>query len=63
MNWNVQFDPRSAQYVFRHSDPTLVPMAITVQTSLRRAYLETLERSGPLARGCRTTPSISSTTR
>ena len=50
MDYNVQTDVQSAQYVIQHSNPTLVPLSVTVETSLRRAYLETLRRSGPLVR-------------
>jgi inosine-uridine nucleoside N-ribohydrolase len=33
----------------QRSSPTLVPLSVTVETSLRRAYLATLRQSGPLA--------------
>ena len=49
MDWNVQVDVQSAHYVLQHSDPTLVPLSVTVETWLRRAYLPTLRQSGPLA--------------
>ncbi len=49
MDYNVQVDVQSAQYVIQHSSPTLVPLSVTVETSLRRAYLATLRQSGPLA--------------
>lgn len=49
MDWNVQVDVQSAHLVIQHSNPTLVPLSVTVETSLRRAYLATLSRSGPLA--------------
>jgi purine nucleosidase len=49
LDWNVQCDVPSAHYVFEHSNPTLIPLSVTVETSLRRAYLETLRQSGPLA--------------
>lgn len=49
MDWNVQVDVQSAQYVMQRSNPTLVPLSVTVETSLRRAYLATLRQSGPLA--------------
>ena len=49
MDWNVQVDVQSAQYVIQRSNPTLVPLSVTVETSLRRAYLATLRQSGPLA--------------
>lgn len=50
MDWNVQVDVRSAHFVIHSSNPTFVPLSVTVETSLRRAYLPTLKRSGPLAR-------------
>jgi len=50
MDWNVQVDVESARYVLQHSSPTLVPLSVTAETSLRRADLATLRQSGPLAR-------------
>jgi purine nucleosidase len=50
MDYNVQVDVASAQVVMQSSSPTLVPLSVTVETSLRRAYLPALRRSGPLAR-------------
>jgi purine nucleosidase len=49
MDWNIQVDVQSAQYVLQHASPTLIPLAATVETALRRAYLPTLQQSGPLA--------------
>jgi purine nucleosidase len=49
MDWNVQNDVQSARLVIEHSNPTLIPLSVTVETWLRRAYLATLRRSGPLA--------------
>jgi inosine-uridine nucleoside N-ribohydrolase len=49
MDFNVQIDVQSARRVIEHSSPTLVPLAVTVETSLRRAYLATLRQAGPLA--------------
>lgn len=49
MDWNVQVDVESAHYVLQHSSPVLVPLSVTVETSLRRAYLAGLKQSGPLA--------------
>ena len=48
MDWNVQVDVESALLVMEHSQPTLVPLAVTVETALRRAYLPRLRQSGPL---------------
>ena len=50
MDWNVQVDVGSARLVIERSDPTLVPLSVTVETFLRRAYLPRLRGSGPLAR-------------
>ena len=49
MDFNIQIDVRSAQYVIERSSPTLVPLAVTVETSLRRAYLARLRQDGPVA--------------
>jgi inosine-uridine nucleoside N-ribohydrolase len=48
MDWNVQVDVQSALLVLEHSYPTLVPLAVTAETALRRAYLPRLRQSGPL---------------
>ncbi len=48
LDYNIQVDIQSAQYVIEHSNPTLVPMSVTLETSLRRAYLGTLRNSGAL---------------
>lgn len=48
MDYNVQVDTKSAEYVLRHSNPTLVPLSVTVETALRRAYLPTLREAGPM---------------
>jgi len=47
-DWNIQVDAQSALYVFQHASPTLIPLAVTVETALRRAYLPALQQSGPL---------------
>jgi inosine-uridine nucleoside N-ribohydrolase len=47
MDYNVQVDVNSALCVFQNSRPTLVPIAVTVETSLKRAYLDALKGSGP----------------
>ena len=49
MDWNIQNDIQSAQLVIENSNPTLVPLSVTVETSLRRAHLATLREAGPLA--------------
>lgn len=50
MDWNIQVDVKSAYEVLYHSNPTLIPLSVTVETALRRAYLSALRESGPLAR-------------
>lgn len=47
-DYNIEIDPRSARYVLEHASPTLIPLTVTVQTSLRRAYLPRLEKAGSL---------------
>jgi inosine-uridine nucleoside N-ribohydrolase len=47
-DWNIQVDVRSAEYVIEHSEPTLIPLTVTVETALRRAHLDDLQRSGTL---------------
>jgi inosine-uridine nucleoside N-ribohydrolase len=47
-DYNVQADVESAHFVLQHSNPTLVPIAVTVETALRRPYLDHLRHSGPL---------------
>jgi purine nucleosidase len=49
IDFNVQIDVQSAHDVIKHSSPTFVPLAVTVETWLRRAYLARLRQSGPLA--------------
>src|SRR5262249_10940100 len=39
-DFNVQVDAHSAHAVIAHSDPTFVPLTVTVETALRRAHLE-----------------------
>jgi len=50
IDFNVQIDPQSAYYVIENSSPTFVPLAVTVETSLRRANLARLRQAGPVAR-------------
>ena len=49
MDWNVQNDIGSAEIVIERSNPTLVPLSVTVETALRRAHLPALSQAGPLA--------------
>lgn len=48
MDWNIQVDVRSAKHVIENSNPTLIPLTVTVETALRRAYLDDLRSSGAL---------------
>lgn len=48
MDWNIQVDVRSAKHVIEHSNPTLIPLSVTVETALRRAYLDALRNSSAL---------------
>ena len=47
-DWNIQTDIRAARYVLEHSHPTLIPLTVTGQTALRRAYLPGLQQAGKL---------------
>ncbi len=47
-DWNIQVDIHSAKYVMEHAHPTLVPLTVTIQTALRRAYLARLAQAGRL---------------
>ncbi len=47
-DYNIQVDIHSAKYVLEHANPTLVPVTITCQTALRRAYLPRLAQAGRL---------------
>ncbi len=47
-DYNVQIDVESARFVVEHSSPTLVPLSLTVETALRRSYLEALRNAGAL---------------
>jgi purine nucleosidase len=49
IDFNVQIDVQSAHHVIEHSSPTFVPLAVTVETSLRRAHLARLRQAGSLA--------------
>lgn len=48
MDYNIQVDIHSARYVLEHANPTLVPVTVSVQTALRRAYLPRLAQAGRL---------------
>ncbi len=48
MDWNIQVDVRSARHVIENSNPVLIPLTVTVETALRRSYLDDLRNAGPL---------------
>jgi inosine-uridine nucleoside N-ribohydrolase len=48
MDYNIQVDMHSAHYVLEHANPTLIPLTVTCQTALRRAYLPRLAHAGRL---------------
>ena len=48
MDWNIQVDVKSAKHVIENSNPTLIPLTVTVETALRRAYIDDLRKSGAL---------------
>jgi purine nucleosidase len=48
MDWNIQVDVKSAKHVIEHSNPTLIPLTVTIETSLQRAYLDNLRNAGSL---------------
>jgi|SRR5262245_544156 len=47
-DFNVQVDVHSAYTVIAHSNPTFVPLTVTVETSLRRSHLPALRKAGAL---------------
>lgn len=49
MDWNIQVDVRSAQTVLENAHPLLVPMSVTIETALRRAYLPALRAGDAVA--------------
>jgi inosine-uridine nucleoside N-ribohydrolase len=50
MDWNIQVDVESVKHVIEHSRPTLIPLTVTVETALRRVYLDELRNSGALGK-------------
>jgi len=49
-DFNIQVDVVSAKHVLENSKPTLIPLTVTVETYLRRAYLDKLKESDDLSR-------------
>ncbi len=50
MDFNIQADVKSAKHVLENSNPTLVPLSVTIETAFRRAYLDNLRESGALGK-------------
>lgn len=47
-DYNIQLDVASAKYVLENGNPTLIPISVTAETAIRRAYLPALRKSGQL---------------
>lgn len=47
-DFNVQVDVKSAKYVIEKSNPTLIPLSVTLETALRRKHLKKLRKAGVL---------------
>jgi inosine-uridine nucleoside N-ribohydrolase len=47
-DWNVHSDVAAASHLLETRAPTLIPCDVTLQTSLRRAYLSGLSQAGPI---------------
>jgi purine nucleosidase len=50
MDYNVQVDVESAYTAMQNATPTLIPLSVTAETALRRAYLPVLRKAGALGR-------------
>lgn len=48
VDYNIQLDIHSARTVLEQASPTLVPLTVSCQTALRRAYLPRLAQAGRL---------------
>ncbi len=48
-DYNFQMDIAAAQHVLTHCRPTIVPLHVTVETSLRHAHLPALDAAGGLS--------------
>lgn len=48
VDYNVQLDVNSAKRVFENSFPVMIPISVTAETAIRRAYLSGLRKSGKL---------------
>jgi purine nucleosidase len=47
-DYNIQIDISSARFVLEHANPTLIPITVSCQTALRRAFLPRLAQAGRL---------------
>jgi purine nucleosidase len=47
-DWNIQVDVKSARHVIENSNPTLIPLSVTVEAALRRSHLPALKGAGAL---------------
>lgn len=47
-DYNIQLDAASAKRVLDNGNPTLIPISVTAETAIRRAYLPALRASGKL---------------
>lgn len=47
-DFNVQQDAVAASIVFERCDPVVIPIAVSLEVTLRRAHLDVLRGSGPL---------------
>jgi inosine-uridine nucleoside N-ribohydrolase len=47
-DYNVYMDAAATATVLARGTPTVVPLSVTVETAVRRAWLPTLRRAGPL---------------
>jgi purine nucleosidase len=47
-DFNIQADIRSATHVIENSNPTMVPLTVTVETALRKVHLPGLRQAGEL---------------
>jgi len=49
-DFDIQVDVKSAKHVLQNSNPTLVPISVTAETYLRKAYLDKLRTAGELGK-------------
>lgn len=49
-DWNIQVDVKSAKHILEHANPTLIPLTVTVETTLRRTHLKDLGEAGRLGK-------------